>query len=187
MSKIENNKIKDALRILSEDNGLAQESVQTLHLLEHKHPKPSFVINAPAPSNNDHLEVSTNLVQNALQSFCPGSSGGIDGLLPQHLKDIFLNIDETTEKQARIQSVTNFVNLVLSGHIPEQVRPLFFAARLIALNKKDGGVRPIAISNTWRRLISKLVAKIGSKNAQSCLVAHNLALARVVGVRSLRI
>ena len=35
-----------------------------------------------------------------------------------------------------------------------QVRPFFFGASVIALNKKDGGVRPIAVGCTLRRLVA---------------------------------
>ena len=50
--------------------------------------------------------------------------------------------------------------------MPDEIRPTFFGARLIALNKKDGGIRPIAVGCTMRRLTSKLA---------SCRVTHKLA------------
>jgi len=46
-------------------------------------------------------------------------------------------------------------NLVLAGHCPDAVAATFFGGRLIALNKKSGGIRPIAIGFTLRRLSSK--------------------------------
>jgi len=52
-------------------------------------------------------------------------------------------------------ALTAFVNLVLSGRCPEEVTPVFFGGRLLALNKKNGGFRPIAIGFTLRRLASK--------------------------------
>jgi len=45
---------------------------------------------------------------------------------------------------------------VLAGRCPAEVSPYFFGGRLLALDKKGGGVRPIAIGFTLRRLISKL-------------------------------
>jgi hypothetical protein len=44
---------------------------------------------------------------------------------------------------------------------------------LIALKKKDGGIRPIAVSNTMRRLASKLVYRKGSHLAGQ-LLPHQL-------------
>ena len=48
-----------------------------------------------------------------------------------------------------------FVNLVLEGKTPAPVRPFFFGASLVALDKKDGGVRPIATGWFLRRLAAK--------------------------------
>ena len=47
------------------------------------------------------------------------------------------------------------MNIVAPGNIPPCLRPYFFSANLFALGKKDGGVRPIAVGNTLRRLVSK--------------------------------
>ena len=38
------------------------------------------------------------------------------------------------------------------------IRPFFFSANLTALRKKDGGIRPIAVSCTLRRLVAKIAA-----------------------------
>ena len=46
--------------------------------------------------------------------------------------------------------------LVLYGDTPEEVRSFFFGASLVALMKESGGVRPIAIGYTLRRLVSKV-------------------------------
>ena len=45
-----------------------------------------------------------------------------------------------------------FLNFALSGVVLESVRPFFFGAKLVALKKKDGGIRPIAVRNTLCRL-----------------------------------
>ena len=39
------------------------------------------------------------------------------------------------------------------------IRPLFFGGALTALNKSDGGIRPIAVGSTLRQLVCKLVNK----------------------------
>jgi len=44
-----------------------------------------------------------------------------------------------------LTSLTAFVNLVLSGRCPSEVAPIFFSGRLLAMNKKSGGIRPIAV------------------------------------------
>jgi hypothetical protein len=47
----------------------------------------------------------------------------------------------------------------MRGKCPPSVTPVFFGGRLIALQKKSGGIRPIAIGYTWRRLAAKCVNK----------------------------
>ena len=42
--------------------------------------------------------------------------------------------------------------------MPPPVRSTFFGASLIALQKKGGGVRPIAVGFTLRRLAAKCIA-----------------------------
>jgi len=62
------------------------------------------------------------------------------------------------EDSINLHILTNFVNLILdTTKVPTAVQPIFFGARLIPLKKKDGGLRPIAVGNTLRRLVSKIV------------------------------
>jgi len=167
INKVEDGKIGDAIRLLLQDSSLASATSDTINKLKEKHPTANSLYYNDSQSATPSLIVSSDEVQSALDSFPKGSSGGIDGLTPQHLKDMFLNIDETPEKTKHLAILTQFVNFVVSGGVPPFLRPLFFAARLIALNKKDGGIRPIAISHSLRRLTSKVVARAGAKQLPS--------------------
>ena len=40
----------------------------------------------------------------------------------------------------------------MEGKVPVGLRPFFFGAKLIGLRKKDGGIPPIAVGNTLRRM-----------------------------------
>jgi len=44
--------------------------------------------------------------------------------------------------------------MVLAGRCPKSLDPVFFGDRMLALNKKCGGIRPIAVGLTLRRLAS---------------------------------
>ena len=55
-----------------------------------------------------------------------------------------------------VSRLTDFVNLLLEGKCPERIRWILFGGRLIALRKKDGIIRPIAVGCYWRRLASKI-------------------------------
>jgi len=81
-------------------------------------------------------------VRKAVLSFPSESAGGPDSLRPQHLRDMVLRKEAGPEL---ITALTGFINLVLAGLCPTGVAPVLFGGRLLALSKKSGGVRPIAI------------------------------------------
>ena len=56
------------------------------------------------------------------------------------------------------ETLADFTNFALAGLIPPPVRPLIFGATLTALSKEGGGLRPIAVGLTLRRLICKAAA-----------------------------
>ena len=58
-----------------------------------------------------------------------------------------------------LKALTSFCMLVLEGKTPMEMRPLFFGASLVALEKKSGG-RPIAVSCTLRRLVAKVAGSL---------------------------
>ena len=44
-----------------------------------------------------------------------------------------------------LNALTNLVNLMLAGKFDTEVNTTIFCGRLLAMSKKDGGVRPIAL------------------------------------------
>ena len=77
-----------------------------------------------------------------------------DGLRAQHLKDM-VSASGWKDGEDLLQALTSFVNLTLKGKTPPSVCPTFFGASLIALNKKGGGIRPIVVGHSLRRLAAK--------------------------------
>jgi len=75
-----------------------------------------------------------------------------------------------------ITALTGFINLVLAGRCPTGVAAVFFGGRLLALNKKSGGVRPIAIGFSLRRLASKCANQIGSNRLKSYFHPHQVGV-----------
>jgi hypothetical protein len=143
--------------MLRSEDSFAPFSQSNMRALMSKHPQApddrrSYANPAQYVSNT--VAADAQNVQKAVSSFPAGSSGGPDGLTPQHLKDLF-RLDGCSGPLAI--SLTALSNAVLQGFIPERIKSLLFSARLIAFTKKDGGVRPIAIGLTLRRLVAKLV------------------------------
>ena len=57
------------------------------------------------------------------------------------------------------------MNLLASGLAPPEVQPFLAGAYLIGLSKKDGGIRPIAIGDIYRRLTGKCLSSLVKEEA----------------------
>ena len=73
----------------------------------------------------------------------------------QILKDLTSESAETGGREL-LSALTSFISHILQGNVPLSVHPILFGATLIALRKKEGGIRPIAIGFTLRRLAAKI-------------------------------
>jgi hypothetical protein len=176
-SKIEDGNISAALRILLSDDKPAEVNEETLQKLLERHPpanhnrKPSA-----SPSPNDAcLQVIDRNVITAIRSFPAGSSGGSDGLRPQHIIDLISCKDAGP---GLLTTITAFINLLFRGQCPAEIIPILFGGNLTALTKKSGGIRPIAVGYYWRRL----TAKCANTFATAKLAAHFAPIQLGVGV-----
>jgi len=110
------------------------------------------------------VQVSNADVLRTLRSFPPGSSGDSDGLTPQHILDLLIGATDHSFESVLV----DWVNLVLADSFGEEVNAIIFGGRLITLAKKDGGIRPITLGYTLRRLAAKCPSKhvIGSRSQE---------------------
>ena len=157
-AKLEEGDYRGAVRAACSEDTIADLSEDTLGALREKHPAvhpESCIPSPPPPEQFSPLPaISQEIVVRAIQSFPRGSAGGPDGFRPQHLLDLTSASAERGGKEL-IRSLTCFINKVLEGKVPPSVQPIFFGATLIALQKKEGGVRPIAVGLSLRRLVAK--------------------------------
>lgn len=156
-SKISEGDIKGAIQILTSSETLATKNEETIKILEYKHPPHEKEMCFPS-SPEEILKINfLNLeIKKSISSFRPGSAGGIDGLRPQHLKDL-VSENLGTFSSNLLSAISSFINHVHNASVPLCVSPIFFGASLCAFNKKDGGIRPIAVGMTMRRLSAKLI------------------------------
>ena len=88
-AKLEDGNIKAAVRILCSDEQPALPSVDILAALQAKHPAAhKEAMSVPGPQTDCQLVMDEQAVLRVLRSFPAGSSGGPDGLRPQHLLDL---------------------------------------------------------------------------------------------------
>ena len=118
----------------------------------------SLYVEFPHLREANPLQVSNELVLLGITSFPAGTGCGRDGLRAEHLKDAVQGSPNDRSGET-LSCITKYVNLLLSGDIPELLFSFIGSAPVIPLKKKDGGIRPIAIGEIWRRLTSKIAAR----------------------------
>ena len=151
-SKIEAGNFHAAIWLICSENKPAPFTADTYEALKKKHPPVPDDHREPCdPTGNSRfqvLQVSLEDATRSLKTFPAGSFGGPDGITLRHILDMLAG----TSDGKLISSLTDFVNLLLTGKLPLPVREIIFGRRLIALQKKDGGIRPIAVGYTLRHL-----------------------------------
>ena len=184
-SRLEEGDIRGAIRLASSDSGIAKPTIATFHALQDKHPPspPDFSPPTP-PLSSDYPSVSESEVYEAIMSFPPASSGGPDGLRPQHLKDMLFMCTTNHRDSPLLSALASFTSLVLEGSCPASVRQFFFGARLIALDKEGGGVRPIAVGCCLRRLAAKVACRRVVKDMALLLSPRQLGVGVQGGVEA---
>lgn len=131
----------------------------TVNQLRSKHPSPLRELNfLDPPSDEECLQVSETDVQQSIKSFDSGSAPGMDGFYPQYFKDL-TSVSSLNAGNESITTLTNLCNFILRGKVKEEICQYVYGASLCALTKKDGGIRPIAVGLSLRRLVSKLACR----------------------------
>ena len=158
--KIAEGDVRGAARMASSEEKIAPYNEETLAALRSKHPAgPPNICGLVPPFAVSSVEITEAQIRKSIASFPMGSSGGPDGLRPQHLNDL-ISFSAGDAADETIRALTSLANLVVHGNKRKCIRPLFCGGKLCAFAKPLGGIRPIVVGFTVRRLIGKAACKL---------------------------
>ena len=125
-TKVGDGDIRRAVRLLSLECGLAENTPLTFDSLLEKHPCPSRCSSFPDPPTSEDpcLSVSPDLVLEGIRSFSNGLDSSIDGIRPQHLKDL-ISKSAGDAGQRLLLAITKLCNFILKGQIIRDICPTF--------------------------------------------------------------
>ncbi|XP_063379582.1 uncharacterized protein LOC134666373 [Cydia fagiglandana] len=117
-AKVHDGDLRGAVRLLFSDSTLAPANADTLEALVGKHPSPSRQLDFPPDPDlsSPFLTVTQEEVVGALGSFYNGSASGLDGLRPQHLKEL-TSLSAGDNGRKLLESLTRLCNFLLRGMV----------------------------------------------------------------------
>jgi len=144
----EDGQLAKAVRALH-SGGVAPSSPETTECLREKHPPGDPVQMQPLPQMQ--LEVEEDKVFHLIRSFPKGVGCGRSGWRAQHFFELASCVGTPF-----LGELTKLVNLLLSGRALDTFAPYMSSASLVPLLKKDSvSLRPVAVGEVLRRLVSK--------------------------------
>ena len=144
--------------------GTCPMNADTLKEMRSKHPEAGLPT-LPSGLIPEAVRFDADLVRKKVEGFPTGSAAGASGTRPQFLKDI-LSCSNKAVGDAALSTLTRLTNHMVAGLAPRVLAPFIAGAPLMALVKQGGGLRPIAIGETIRRLVSKCCCEATSEDAK---------------------
>ncbi|XP_065315669.1 uncharacterized protein LOC135924537 [Gordionus sp. m RMFG-2023] len=153
--KINEGDVCGAQKLISSQSKLAPSNDATLENLKSLHPRASYTSLPNPPPNIPPLTISNQDIRDTINEFNKFSAAGPDGYRPSYFQTFL----KSPNSNSFFNSLTSFLNNIITRDIPTLAHQIIFGANLIAFEKPKGGIRPIAIGSFFRRLITKIIAK----------------------------
>ena len=141
-----------------EQNALAPADIHTFDLLQQLHPRRetpavSAIPHIDGPIPNISLSDIEEYIKIAIKKSPKLSAPGPSGWRYEHIKWATITQDDID-----LQPIEGVLNCILKAQLPEQIKEILRIATLLGIQKDRGGVRPLALSDVLRRLLSKAIA-----------------------------
>lgn len=155
-AKLAEYNVRGAIQILSSSSSVVLADNESFEIMTKKHPTAPDDLDLPPAPNQQIFTFDSNDIKKMINSFPNGSGAGPEGLRPQHLKDA-TSISAGDSASDLLMCLASLVNEISAKGVHPSIRTTFFGARLIALTKPNGDLRPIAVGCTIRRLTAKVL------------------------------
>ena len=150
VKQVEQGKLGNAARILGGQSSIAPPSLDVVEALKSKHPTGPRNPFGSGTGPFSCSPPSAEAMVEALNSFKPDTAPGISGWTVGLLK---IAMRSVTVKRM----LATLAGMMLAGTAPG--RKFLTSSRLIALDKPDGGVRPITVGDLVYRLCAKAIIR----------------------------
>lgn len=148
--QVELGRLGHAARILSDRAAVAKATPDVVASLEEKHPAGPANAFGRGPGPQNHSVPDITRIREAIELLNNDSSAGISGWTPALLKTAI-------RSESVLKMLHSLCGMMLAGKAPGQ--SFLCSSHLIALNKADGGLRPIAIGESIYRVCMKVILK----------------------------
>ena len=131
---------------------------------------------APPPSATEIESVAPSEVLAAIRKFPTGSAGGGSGLTPEHFKEL-VGCPDAQPENGLVEGLATLTCTSLKGHGTQTLANWFVGSPITSPSKSEGGLRPIAVGETMRRLTSSIALKRFQGKAAQLLYLHQFGVA----------
>ena len=145
--------------------GLVSPSDATAAKVEDLHPRKPPPQRTPASELVWPVTISSEDVHRNLRGFPKGTAPGPTGLRIQH----FLEACTLANKSVVLDQLCAVSDLLARGSAPDDLAPFLAGASVCASPKKKGGLRPIAVGESLRRLTAKCLCQEHKEAAETYL------------------
>ena len=134
-----------------ESGAMAIPGPEVLDELVRLHPEPTPGFERPPDPGVPAMTLNRDIFEQFVQELPRARAPGTTQLRHMHLQSVI--------QHGGKDALYDLCNDILRGGVPADLQPFFAGARLFALEKAQGGIRPIACGEVLRRLVASMAAK----------------------------
>ena len=165
-----------AMRALTDKQLANQQDSDTIRAIRNLHPSPASPIHPLSPTDLPPApDITEGQVLRAARSLNPSSAAGPDRLSPRILQLLACTSISPESGITGLSVLTRLVQRLASGNIPDTTAPLLAASTLIPLQPRLGKIRPIAVGQALRRLVTKVLLPMAIDDTRDHLSSQQLA------------